>query len=310
MTNHAAIPRRPLGDHGTTISILGLGGYHLGAVSSAKEATRIVHEALDAGIDFFDNAWEYHQGESERRLGNALRGRRDEAFVMTKACTHGRDKRTALRMLDESLRRLKTDYLDLWQLHEVVYENEPELYFKRGGAIEALLAAKEAGKVRFIGFTGHKDPNIHLKMLSHDFPFDTCQLPLNCFDAQFRSFEERVLPELLRQDIAAIGMKSLCGMGVPVKRRVITAEEGLRYAMSLPVVTTVSGIDSLKVLRQNLAIARGFRRWSAAQMNALRKKASESAADGRFELYKISMTHDADVGRKQHGVPSQKEMGM
>ena len=202
-----------------------------------------------------DNAWEYHDGRSEVVMGKAIRDRRDRVFLMTKVCTHGRGKREAMRQLEQSLRRLKTDRLDLWQVHECVYDNDPELHFASGGVIEALDLAKRQGKVRFVGFTGHKHPDIHLAMLKRDYVFDTCQLPLNCFDASFRSFEEQVLPLLVRRGIAAIGMKSLGSDGRQVKDKVVTAEEALRYAMSLPVATTVSGIDSMKVLRQNLRVA-------------------------------------------------------
>jgi predicted aldo/keto reductase-like oxidoreductase len=303
----AVIPRRALGRTGEYVSALGLGGYHLGLVSTEREATRIAHEAIESGITFMDNAWEYHAGKSEERMGKALAGRRDRVFLMTKCCTHGRDAKTAMRQLDESLRRLKTDYLDLWQLHEVAYHNDPEQAFAQGGAIEALEKAKRQGKVRFIGFTGHKDPALHLRMLSYDFPFDTVQMPLNCFDATFRSFELQVLPELLRRGIAPIGMKSLGGEGVAVKRRVVSAHEGLHYAMSLDVATTVSGIDSQRVLRQNLRVARGFERMTPDAMEELRKRCAADATDGRFELYKVTAKFEADVGRKQHGFPPMEE---
>jgi len=200
ITKHSGlIPHRILGSTETEVSIIGLGGYHLGTIGSKREAVRIVQAAVEEGITFLDNAWEYHDGESERLMGDALAagGLRDQAFLMTKCCTHGRGKDAAFRQLHESLRRLKTDHLDLWQIHEVVYENDPERHFAKDGAVEALAEAKRQGKVRFVGFTGHKDPHIHLKMLKHGFPFDTCQLPLNCFDATFRSFERLVLPELL-----------------------------------------------------------------------------------------------------------------
>ncbi len=266
------VARRPFGRHSDQVSILGLGGYHLGKTPTVTEAVRIVHAALDAGVTFLDNAWEYHDGESERRMGRALRDRRDAAFLMTKVCTHGRDARVAMRQLEESLRRLQTDHLDLWQVHECVYENDPERHFARGGVIEALERAKAQGKVRYVGFTGHKDPAIHLAMLAHGFPFDACQLPLNGFDAGFRSFQARVLPELARQGIAAIGMKSLGGDGRAIKKKAAVVTAALRYAMSLPVCTTVSGIDSLKVLRQNLRIARGFSPMGAGRAEGLRAK--------------------------------------
>ena len=296
------------GRTGVEVSALGLGGYHMGVPKDEQEAIRIIHEAMDAGIDFMDNAWEYNDGVSEQRLGKALRGRRDRAFVMTKVCTHGRDRKVAMQQLEQSLRRLQTDHIDLWQIHEVVYDNDPELHFARGGVIEALEQAKKEGKVRFVGFTGHKDPTIHLKMLSYNYPFDACQLPLNCFDASFRSFEKQVLPELQKRGIAAIGMKSLGGSGEPVKQGAIAPQQALSYAMSLPVATTVSGIDSLKVLRQNLGIARGFTPMSAEQMQALRDRYARYAADGRFELYKTSKQYDGKPGREQHGFPSQQQL--
>ena len=305
-----AIPQRPLGRTGATVSAIGIGGYHLGLVGTVKEATQVVHGAIEAGITFFDNAWEYHEGKSEERLGKALAGRRGEVFLMTKLCTHGRDAKTAMRQLDESLRRLKTDYLDLWQIHEVAYHNDPERHFMKGGAVEALEKAKREGKVRFVGFTGHKDPALHLRMLSYDFPFDTCQMPLNCFDATFRSFEQQVLPEVNRRGIAAIGMKSLGGEGTVVKRKVVSAEEGLRYAMSLDVATTVSGVDSMRVLRQNVRIARGFERMTNAEMQDLRSRCADVAADGRFELYKTTAKHEGPVGRRQHGFPSEEAVAI
>jgi aryl-alcohol dehydrogenase-like predicted oxidoreductase len=298
------IPLRPFGRHAEqTVSALGLGGYHLGTVSSVREAIRIVQAAIEEGITFLDNAWEYHDGESEERMGRAIADRRHRVFLMTKVCTHGRDATVAMRQLHESLKRLRTDHLDLWQVHECVYQTDPDRHFARGGVIEALERAKKEGKVRFVGFTGHKDPRIHLRMLSHEFPFDSCQLPLNCFDASFESFEQRVLPELWRQGIAPIGMKSLGGEGDAVRKRVVSAEDALRYAMSLPVTTTVSGIDSMKVLRQNVRIANGFRPFASAQMERLRHKVAAMAADGRFELYKTTAKHDGEVGREQHGYP-------
>lgn len=302
-TTQSTIPQKPLGRTGVQISALGLGGYHLGSANTDQVANEIVAKALDHGITFFDNAWEYHDGLSEERLGKALQGKRQQAFLMTKVCTHGRDKNIAMRMLEESLRRLRTDHLDLWQIHEVIYENDPDLIFAPGAAIEALLEAKKQGKVRFIGFTGHKDPEIHLKMLSHDFPFDTVQMPLNCFDATFRSFETQVLPEATRRGIAVLGMKSLGGSGEMVKHGGITAEQGLRYAMSLPVATTISGIDSIEVLDQNLSIASNFQPYSAAEMKDLRDRCKPLAADGRYELFKMTTKYDGKVGREQHHFP-------
>lgn len=302
------IPSRPLGRTGAAVSALGLGGHHVGQIPNQRHAIDLVHRAIDAGITFLDNAWEYHEGRSEVIMGKALAGRRDRVFLMTKVCTHGRDKREAMRQLEQSLQRLKTDYLDLWQIHECVYFNDPRRHFAPDGVVEALVQAKRQGKVRFIGFTGHKDPAIHLEMLSYDFPFDTCQLPLNCFDASFRSFEVQVLPELLRLGIAPLGMKSLSGDARQVKQKVVSAEEALRYAMSLPVATTISGIDSLTVLRRNLKVAQGFTPMSARDMAALRRRVREQALDGRFELYKTTAQHEGETGRKQHGYPSSEEL--
>jgi predicted aldo/keto reductase-like oxidoreductase len=308
MGQRNAIPRRRFGRYDDRVSILGLGGYHLGKVGTIAEAVRIVHAALDAGINFLDNAWEYHDGESERRMGRAIVDRRSSIFLMTKVCTHGRDRRVAMRQLEASLRRLKTDYLDLWQIHECAYDNDPERHFARGGVVEALAQAKAQGKVRYVGFTGHKHPDIHLRMLSYGFPFDACQLPLNGFDASFRSFQARVLPELRRRQIAAIGMKSLGGDGRVIAKRAARVEDALRYAMSLGVCTTVSGIDSMRVLRQNLRIARAFVPMTAAQRRRYERSVLESARDGRFELYKTSAEHEGEVGRKQHGFPSAEEV--
>jgi uncharacterized protein len=304
----AEIPKRPLGRTGLEVSALGIGGYHLGSVNSDAEATQIVNEALDAGVNFFDNAWEYHQGLSEERLGRALKGKRDTAIVMTKVCTHGRDKNVAMRQLEESLTRLQTDHLDVWQIHEVIYENDPDLIFAPNGVAEALVAAKQQGKVRFLGFTGHKDPSIHLKMLSHNFPFDTVQMPLNCLDATFRSFEANVLPEVNRRGIAALGMKSLGGSGELVREGAVVVTMGLRYAMSLPVAVTISGIDSLSVLHQNLEVARGFQPFSAAEMQTMREACRFDASDGHMELFKTTKKYDGDLGREMHGFPSSAEL--
>jgi aryl-alcohol dehydrogenase-like predicted oxidoreductase len=306
-TNSGEVPRRSLGRTGVQVSAIGLGGATLGQAKSLDEAIRITHEAIDNGITFMDNAWEYNQHRSEEWMGKALQGRRDKVFLMTKVCTHGRDAKVAMQQLEESLRRLGTDHLDLWQIHEVVYYNDPEMIFRPNGAIEALDRAKKEGKVRFVGFTGHKDPAIHLKMLSHNYPFDTVQMPLNCFDATFKSFEQQVLPELNRRGIAPIGMKSFSGNADAIKKGVVTPQDALRYAMSLPVATTISGIDSLEVLRQNLAIARGFTPMKQQEMQALRDRCAQYAADGRFELFKTSKKFDADEGRQQHGFPTQAE---
>lgn len=302
------IPQRPLGATGAMVSILGLGGHAIGKVANSAEAVRIVQTAVDSGLTFMDNAWEYHDGRSEELMGRGLVGRRDQAFLMSKVCTHGRGSREAMRQLEQSLRRLKTDYLDVWQIHECVYDSDPARHFATDGVVDALARAKQDGKVRFVGFTGHKRPEIHLAMLAAGFPFDTCQLPLNCFDASFRSFEREVLPVLVGRGIAPLGMKSLGGDARQVKKRVVTAEEAIRYAMSLPVATTISGIDSMNVLRKNLRIASRFRPMTKGAMAALRRRVAGEAADGRFELYKTTATHEGKVGRQQHGFPSDEEL--
>ncbi len=306
--NTNGIPRRPLGDSGIEVSILGVGGYHIGSAETQDAAKQIVQQALDAGLNFFDNAWEYHDGKSEEWLGAALGDRRKEAVLMTKVCTHGRDKSVAMRMLEESLRRLKTDHLDVWQIHEVICDNDPDLVFKPNGVAEALLEAKKQGKVRLIGFTGHKDPAIHLRMLSHGFPFDTVQMPLNAFDATFRSFEQHVLPEARKQNISVLGMKSLGGSGEMIKWGGITPQDALHYAMSLPVATTISGMNSLEILNQNLEIVRSFEPLSSSQMDEVRHRASPEAANGHLELFKTSAKYDGKIGRQQHGYPSIEEM--
>jgi aryl-alcohol dehydrogenase-like predicted oxidoreductase len=307
-TSEEPVPHRPLARTGIEVSAMALGGYHLGSAKNQQEANEIVAQAMDAGVNFFDNAWDYHMGHSEEVVGIALKGKRDKAVVMTKVCTHGRGKDVAMQQLEESLRRLQTDHLDLWQIHEVIYENDPDLIFASGGAAEALLQAKQQGKVRAIGFTGHKDPSIHLRMLSHNFPFDTVQMPLNCLDASFRSFEKQVLPEARKQGIAVLGMKSMGGSGEIITHGAATPREALRYAMSLPVASTISGNESMEILQQNLGIARGFQPMSESEMQALRERCKFFASDGRFELFKVTKKYDGGVGRQQHHFPSSEEL--
>ena len=299
------IPQRPLGKTGAKVSILGLGGHHLGDPKSYDECERIVHEAIDAGVTFFDNCWEYHNGRSEEWAGRAIAssGRRKDLFLMTKVCTHGRSSAMAMTMLEESLRRLRTDYLDLWQIHGVAFDNDPELAMAKGGVIEALEMAKRAGKVRFVGFTGHKDPSIHLKLLAGGYPFDTVQMPLNCYDATWRSFEQHVVPEANRRGVAVIGMKAMTGRATPVERGDVSAAEMLRYAMSLPVAVTLSGVNTIEHLRQNLEVARSFVPMNEAEMRALRERCRPKAADGRYELYKVSLAFDNPHARLAHGFP-------
>ncbi len=306
-----AISMRPLGRTGVKVSALGVGGHHLGEFKTVEEAIRLVHEAVDAGITFFDNCWEYWNGRAEDWLGRGLKGRRDKVFLMTKVCTHGRGADLAMQMLDESLRRLQTDHLDLWQIHGVVFDNDPELAYAKGGVLEALDKARKQGKTRFVGFTGHKDPAVHLDMIARGYPFDAVQMPLNCLDANFRSFEKRVLPELNKRGIAAIGMKPMGGMASAVKSGLVKAQEMLRYAMSLPVATTISGMDSLDALRKNLAVARGFKPMTSEEMQALRDRCATAAGDGRHEVYKLSLRFDNPQARLPHGFPldpTQKEV--
>jgi aryl-alcohol dehydrogenase-like predicted oxidoreductase len=299
----SGIPQREFGKSGVKLAALGLGGHHLGDAESYSTAERIVHAAVDGGVMFFDNCWEYHNGRSEDWMGRALKGRRDKVFLMTKVCTHGRDKALAMKMLDQSLRRLQTDHLDLWQLHGISFDNDPELAFKPNGGYEALLEAKKQGKIRFIGFTGHKDPKLHLAMLQRG-QFDALQMPLNPFDSHFHSFEKEVLPEAAKRGVAVLGMKPMSGTGDPVKKSVLSAEELLRYAMSLPGVTlTISGMEKLEYLQGNLKVAQSFTPMTAEELAATRKKAAPAAADGRFELYKTSIKYDNPEARKAHGFP-------
>jgi predicted aldo/keto reductase-like oxidoreductase len=290
------------------VSILGMGGFHLGSGASQDEVNNMVAKALDHGINFFANAWEYHKGESEEKLGIALKGKRDQAIVMTKVCTHGRKKDVAMRMLEESLTRLQTDHLDVWQVHEVVYYNDPEKCYAPDGVLEALTAAKQQGKVRFVGFTGHKNPLIHLDMLNRGFAFDTVQFPVNPFDPSFRSFEKNVLPVAVAKKMAVFSMKSMGGSGEAIVHGVLTPTEALSYAMSVPgVSTTISGMDSMAVLDQNLAILHDFKPLGEKQMAELREHGRQFD-DGRYELFKSTIMYDGDVGRQQHDYPTPAEL--
>jgi len=301
------IPLRNFGKTDVKISALGLGGHHLGAAKDEATAVDIVHRALDGGITFYDCCWEYNRGKSEDWLGKGLRGLRDRAFLMTKVCTHGRDASLAMQMLEQSLRRLQTDHLDLWQIHGVSFQNDPREFIRPNGAAEALHKAKEQGKVRFVGFSGHKDPEIHLAMLNTGFPFDAVQMPLNPFDANFFSFEQKVLPVLNSRGIAPLGMKPIGGHGEPVQKGVFTAKELLQYAMSLPVATTISGVSEMPILEQNLGIAQGFTPLSTSEMQALRDRAKPYAGDGHFELYKTSIKFDNPEARLAHEFPLDME---
>lgn len=298
-----SIPARKLGRTNIHVSALALGGHHLGNTRSEQESLQIVNDALEGGITFFDNCWEYHLGATELIVGKALKGKRDRAILMTKVCTHGRDKDLAMQMLEQSLRRLQTDHLDVWQIHGVTFYNDPEMFIRPNGAAEALTLAKKQGKVRAVGFTGHKDPRIHMAMLETNFPFDTCQFPLNPMDANFRSFEQVVLPECNRRGIAVLGMKPMGGTADMVTKGALTAEECLRYAMSLPVASTIAGVDKPEVLKQNLGVAQGFQPMTPQEMQALRDRVKTQAGDGHFELYKTSIKYDNPEARLAHGFP-------
>jgi predicted aldo/keto reductase-like oxidoreductase len=302
------VPRRPMGSTGLQVSILGMGGYHLGTVPTQDEVNNMVAKAIDHGINFFDNAWEYHKGLSEERVGTALKGKRDQVIVMTKVCTHGRKKDVAMRMLEESLTRLQTDHLDVWQIHEVVYYNDPEKIYAPDGVLEALTAAKQQGKVRFVGFTGHKNPSIHLEMLNRGYKFDTVQMPINPFDPSYRSFEKNVLPVAVQKGMAVFSMKSMSGSGESIVHGALTPTEALSYAMSVPgVSTTISGMDSMGILDQNLAILQNFKPLAEEQMAELREHGRQFN-DGRYELFKSSVKYDGDLGREQHNFPSAMEL--
>jgi len=301
----AAIPTRPLGNTGVDVSILGLGGAHIGLIQDDSESIKLMHAAIGAGITFFDNSWDYNDGRSEELMGRALAtdGLRKKVFLMTKNCE--RDYAGSMRNLEESLGRLRTDYLDLWQFHEIIYDNDPDWVFDRG-AIKAAMEAKKAGKVRFVGFTGHKSPRLHLEMLDKPFPWDTVQMPINIMDAHFHSFQNRVVPVCLERGIGVIGMKSLGGgrpAGIIPNEAGVSAQRCIRYALSQPVSTLVAGMKSMADLEQNLAIARNFSPMNKAEQQALLKEVQESAEDGRFERYKSSKQFDGPYHRKQHGFP-------
>jgi predicted aldo/keto reductase-like oxidoreductase len=285
-----------------------MGGYHLGTAAGQNEVNNMVAKALEYGINFFDNAWEYHGGLSEERVGAALKGKRDKAILMTKVCTHGRKKDLAMQMLEESLTRLQTDHLDVWQVHEVIYYNDPELAYQADGVLEALTTAKQQGKVRFIGFTGHKNPSIHLEMLSRGFPFDTVQMPINPFDPSYRSFERDVLPVAVSKGMAVFSMKSMGGAGESIVQGALTPTEALSYAMSVPgLSTTISGMESMAVLDQNLQILSSFQPLGQRQMEELRAH-GRKFNDGRYELFKSTVKYDGDLGREQHHYPAATEL--
>ena len=294
------IPTRPLGSTGVRVSMLGLGGHHIGRIREDRQSIRLIRKAIDMGVTFLDNAWEYHRGRSEELMGKALAdGYRDKVFLMTKH--HGRDKKTAMEHLEDSLRRLRTDVIDLWQFHEVVYDKDPEMIFAVGGGIEAADLAKKQGKVRFIGFTGHRAPLLHLKMLAYGYPWDAVQMPMNVLDPHFKSFQKHVLPVLVRRNIGVIAMKTLAS-GYVLRANVTTPEEALRYVWSQPVSTLVSGMDSDELLDANVAAARRFRPMNPDEQTTLLARTRVAGLTGKFEPFKTPPNFDGPIGRKLHGI--------
>jgi predicted aldo/keto reductase-like oxidoreductase len=293
-TNKGTVPTRVLGHTGEKVSMVGLGGYHLGMQADEQESIRIIRSGLDSGITFLDNCWDYNNGQSEIRMGKALRdGYRQKAFLMTKI--DGRTRQAATQQLDESLRRLQTDHIDLLQFHEVIRDTDPDRIFAKGGGMEAVLEAKKQGKVRYIGFTGHKSPDIHLKMLNtafaHEFTFDAVQMPLNVMDAHYDSFEKKVLPVLVKHNIGVLGMKPM-GDKIILKSKTASPVECLHYAMNLPTSVVITGCDSLEILQQAIGAAKAFKPMSAGEVSSLLAKTAPAAAKGEFEEYKT--THNFD----------------
>ena len=292
---------RTLGTTGEKVSAIGLGGHHIGRPKDAGEGIRIIRRALDRGINFLDNCWDYHDGESEIRMGNALRdGYRQKAFLMTKF--DGRTKESTARQIDESLRRLQTDRIDLMQYHENIRMEDPDRFFAPGGALEALLEAKKAGKIRYIGFTGHKDPAVHLRMLDvaaeHKFHFDTCQMPLNVMDAHFRSFGHQVVPRLVKEGIAVLGMKPM-GDGNVLKSGAVTPMECLHYALTLPTSVVINGCESMERLEQAFEAARTFKPMSQADISKLLGKTAQAAMTGKYEPFKTTAQFDGTASHPE-----------
>jgi aryl-alcohol dehydrogenase-like predicted oxidoreductase len=295
------MPYRVLGATGEKVSCIGLGGFHLGQSRLEEpDAIKLFQSAIDRGINFSDNSWDYNQGESERRVGKALKGYRDKVFVMTKF--DGRTKDSALKQLDQSLQRLDIDHLDLWQFHENIRLEDPDRFFADGGAAEAMLEAKQKGKVRYFGFTGHKDPSVHLRMLEladkHKFKFDTAQMPINVMDAHFRSFGKEVVPVLMQKQIALLGMKSM-GSGNILKSKTVTPIECLHFALSQPTSVVITGIDSKQVLDQAFEAARTFASVSKSDIAAILEKTATVAADGKFEPFKTTPIFDSTAAHPE-----------
>ena len=302
MTQNGEMPTRTLGRTGVKVSLIGLGGWHLGFKHIDDDLTlRIIRTAVDNGINFMDNCWDYNDGASEVRMGKALRdGYRERVFLMTKI--DGRTKEEATKQLDESLRRMQVDHIDLVQHHEILRFEDPHRIFDEQGANAALLEARDAGKVRFIGFTGHKDPRIHLYLLEvakdNGFQYDTVQMPLNVMDAHYRSFEKLVLPELVQQKIGVLAMKTLAN-GTILESKTVTAIECLQYAMNLPTSVVITGCESLKDLDQALTAARTFKPISEEQVRALLAKTEKAAARGEFELFKTTSVYDGTAAHPE-----------
>jgi aryl-alcohol dehydrogenase-like predicted oxidoreductase len=281
---------RTLGKTGERVSAIGIGGAHAGRAQDAAETIRIIRTAIDNGITFMDNCWDYVGGEAEIRMGDALRdGYRERVFLMTKI--DGQTADSAAQQIDQCLQRLQTDRIDLMQIHEVIRPDDPERAFAPGGSMEALLAARQAGKIRYIGFTGHKDPDIHLKMLGMPFDWDTVQMPLNCVDTHHRSFEAKVLPVLVERNIGVLGMKPLAA-GEAVRRGIATAEECLHYAMSLPTSVVITGCDTVAIAEQAIRAWQSFKPMTAAEMDALRARTAQHAQGGVLEGYKTTERFD------------------
>lgn len=295
----AEMPTRSLGSTGQKVSLLGMGGYHIGVPEEA-EGIRMIQEAVDEGVTFMDNAWEYHDGLSEDRMGRALQGRRDKVYLMTKH--HGREKELAMQHLEDSLRRLKTDVIDLWMFHECVYNEDPDRIFAKGGGIEAAELAKQQGKVRHIGFTGHKDPMIHLKMLAYQYPWDAVLMPLNILDGSFKSFEKWVLPVLVKRGIAPLAMKTRAS-GDILKAGVASIEDCWRYVAALPVAAIVSGMTSIDMFRDNLRLARTMTPMSEKEKSEILARTREVALSGEKERFKTTLDFDGPIGRSQYGIP-------
>lgn len=297
-TNEQGVPMRPLGKTGEKVSLLALGGHHA-ARGEEKASLRLIQRAVHEGITFLDNAWDYHDGGGEERMGKALdEGKlRDKVFLMTKVC--GRTAKESMSNLEDSLRRLKTDHIDLWQFHEINYEKDPDRVFAQEGAIETALKAKEQGKVRYIGFTGHRNPDVHLKMLDKPYDWATVQMPLNVLDGTFRSFQKNVLPKLVERGVGAIAMKSLGGNGGVVSNAKIPVDQALAYVLSLPISALVSGMESEKILEQNLRIVKSYKAMNAEALAALEDKYKAAAADGRYEGFKTTKNYDGPIHQKQ-----------